>query len=173
MKQLMKLAICLAILPLLFQSCSKDETAYIEYYITATPSNTIEQLDISFAHTRAYQLQDQEGTFAIRTVYLDNKELSLSTDGTQEPILLGASEIEASTITGYDFTFYDPSVTINSEQFELQSKFASESNKSDTEFQITNGEIKKIIFEIDTDASVQNLGNGNYKLLTKVNIIEE
>jgi len=108
------------------------------------------------------------GTTAIRTVYLDRQELSLTTDGSQEPIFLGSSEIEPRKIYGYNFSFSLVSVSKNGNIIEVRSKNYDESNKVENEFSLKAGEVKKIIFKINTDESITILANDELKFLAKI-----
>jgi hypothetical protein len=152
-----------------FSSCSESiESPIIEYYITATASSKYESLKITFDHTRAYQEGSESGTTAIRTVYLDKQDLSLTTDGNQEPVFLGASEIEAGKIYGYDFSFSFIAVTRNGVEVAVRQKDYNESNKVEKEFSLSPGEVKKIIFEINTNESISVLTNNDLKFLAKI-----
>lgn len=150
-------------------SCTQPiELPVIEYYITASPSSSYESLNITFDYTRAYQEGTDAGTTAIRTVYLDQQTLSLITDGSQEPILLGSSEIEAGKIYGYDFSFSFIGVTESGVDVPVQQKDYNESNKVEKEFSLSPGEVKKVIFEIDTDNSISTVANNELKFLAKI-----
>jgi hypothetical protein len=170
MKRIWSLVVSGLLFTLLFNSCTAPvESPVIEYYITADKSSSFDVLNLTFDYTRAYQESSEVGVTAIRTVYLaEGQKLSLATDGTQEPIFLGASEIEPRKVYGYNFSFSAITVTSGGNTTELLLKHNNESNKVEKEFSMSPGEVKIVTFVINTDASISMDANNELKFLARI-----
>jgi hypothetical protein len=170
MKRAWSLVSASLVFTLLFNSCTVPvEPPTIEYYITADESTNFDALNLTFDYTRAYQESTEVGVTAIRTVYLtEGQKLSLATDGMQEPIFLGASEIEPRKIYGYNFSFSTITVTKDGNIMEVRQKDYNESNKVEKEFNMSPGEVKIVTFVINTDESISMGTNNELKFLAKI-----
>lgn len=151
----------------IFGACRKgQEKATVEYYITATQSESIEFVGFSLQSFRAYQAN------AFVSVYVEPANLFFITSiGSRlDTFYLGSSEIDPGIIEGYDYWTLHAYASINGLTFNLLDKEYFESNAASADISIREGEVKKVLFTINTDESITMLANRDFKFLPKIHV---
>lgn len=120
--------------------------ATVAYYFSAKPSASYDVVSFSFHYTRAYMDN------AIRTVYLDQKDVLISLN-TPEPVILGASNIESETVNGYNLSLSGFKVIDGTDTL-LLSVPPSYNDYYAAGFSLDKGELKSLTFELDVEASL-------------------
>lgn len=165
MKQILYFVFLVAIL--MHFGCTKyPEQTAIDYYITSTKSNSIEFLSFSLLNVKAHLNNTN------LSVYLDPVDLFFHTSSSDQPdtIYLGRSAIEPGIIEGYDYWITNGRCLYSGFILNLLNKEHFESIASPANILIKEGEVKKIIFTIDTDESIVMTSNRDFKLLPKIHV---
>ena len=141
----------------------KKESPVIQYYISVTDSESFNKLSFHFGGIRAYQIMN-EGTVGTRSVYLNEKMVSIKCDGSQEYILLGRSEIESGMLQGFDFYFTELEVETKDGKVYPLEKTYYDPKIINKQIEIEEEERKVIKILIDIDASVKDINTTDSKL---------
>jgi hypothetical protein len=159
---------------LFFDSCQKQHNPTIEFYITANQSEQFDKLNTTFHSVRAFGLTVDSIISVLPSITLEETDLELITDGSQEPVYLGTSEMSMETITGFDFHFgYSSTITKSGVVYELQNPKATEDHFGACDIQFEEEDDRKVIFKIDVDKSIIEQDSGDLKFLAVINVILE
>lgn len=152
-------------------SCEKNNNPIVDFYITTSQSNKYDKLNTTFTHIRTFELGEDSiisiGPFPI----LEQTDLEFITDGNQEPVYLGTSEMGLGKITGFDFGFsYSSTIEKSGEVYDLLNPEVYQSHFGACDIMFQEKETKTIIFEIDIDKSIIELNSGELKFIAQINV---
>jgi hypothetical protein len=154
-------------------ACHKPEPKpEIDYFITVTESDQYDLLILGYAWSSAY-IETIDGN-AKRSIYLPVQEVLLRVDGTQEPVFLGASEIEAGLLTGFQLYFSSFQVEADGLRRSLLRGAAHEETAEVAyERHLSRDKPIRITYVVDVDASIVPLPSGEAKFVPKVFVLED
>ncbi|MFK7922049.1 MAG: hypothetical protein AB8H47_08835 [Bacteroidia bacterium] len=153
-----------------FTACEPvDLNSQVDYYISFSESDKVDQLAFSFSGARAHQV-NTDGSESFRTVYLDDKPIAIKFGEPQEAISLGSSDIEPSEVKAFDLFWGSLSAKLNNEPLELN---FSDLTTAQVEIPFSTAEDKTVTFVVDLDASLVKQADGNYKFEPVIEIVVE
>ncbi|MEM6343717.1 MAG: hypothetical protein AAF927_07540 [Bacteroidota bacterium] len=142
-----------------FSACEPISlNADVDYYLEFTDSKQVDQLGFSFTGARALQVFE-DGSEAIRTVYLSETPFTVDFAEPVEPLLLGSSDIEPSAIKSLDLFWSEVSVTFKGEKLALDYEALS---THEAVIDFAAQEKKTVTLILDLDASFIEQPNGSF-----------
>ncbi|MEL7531429.1 MAG: hypothetical protein AAFN10_08990 [Bacteroidota bacterium] len=152
-----------------FTSCDPiDLNAQVDYYLEFTDSDQVDLLEFNLVGARALQITE-DGSESIRSVYLSEESFSVDFSETVEPISLGSSAIEPSSIKSLDLFWGDLNVSFKGESIELDYDDLS-THEAIIEFAAE--EKKTLTLLLDLDASFSENPDGSFTFKPVIKLVE-